>query len=68
MQLVDLKAFPFIKEVNADEEFDYVFVEGLVADKGDLEILQKLRKTQNSLCLLEHAPAQGAFRHTGSTH
>ncbi|HLC50219.1 MAG TPA: hypothetical protein VJI97_02220 [Candidatus Nanoarchaeia archaeon] len=52
VQLVDLKAFPFIKEVNADEEFDYVFVEGLVADKGDLEVLQKLRKNSKFLVSL----------------
>ena len=44
INLIDLKAFPFIKEVNTDENFDYVFMEGLVADKEDLEILEKLRK------------------------
>ena len=52
VQLVDLKAFPFIKEVNADEDFDYLFMEGLVADKGDLEALQKLRKNSKFLVSL----------------
>lgn len=52
VQLVELKAFPFIKEVNADDEFDYLFMEGLVADKGDLEVLQKLRKNSKYLVSL----------------
>src|SRR3989338_3874257 len=49
---VDLKAFPFIKELNTDEQFDYVFMEGLVADKGDLEILNKLRNNTTFLVAL----------------
>jgi len=52
VQLVDLKAFPFIKELNTDEKFDYIFMEGLVADKGDLEILQKLRNNSKFLVAL----------------
>ena len=43
IQLVDLKAFPFVKEVNPEEQFDYVFMEGLVADNEDLEVLKKVR-------------------------
>lgn len=42
--LVDLRAFPFVKEVNADERFDYVFIEGLVASREDVEIVEKLRE------------------------
>lgn len=42
--LVDLQAFPFVKEVNADQHFDYVFIEGLVADREDLEVVKKLRE------------------------
>jgi len=44
IDLVELRAFPFIKEVNPDEEFDCCIVEGLVADKGDLETVKKLRE------------------------
>ncbi len=50
--LVDLKAFPFIKEVNPHDRFDYIFMEGLVADKEDLEVLEKLRKNSKFLVAL----------------
>ena len=43
VKMINLKAFPFIKEVNPEESFDYIFIEGLVADKSDLEVIQKLR-------------------------
>lgn len=43
LALVDVKAFPFVKEMNPDEHFDYIFMEGLVADADDLEELKKLR-------------------------
>ena len=43
IDLVDLRAFPFIKEVNPEEHFDICIIEGLVADKGDLERIKKLR-------------------------
>ncbi len=59
VQLVDLKAFPFVKEVNIDEDFDYIFMEGLVADKGDLETLQKLRKNCKFLVSLGACAATG---------
>ncbi len=52
IELVELKAFPLIKEVNSDAQFDLVFVEGLVADKEDLEILEKLRKNSKFLVAL----------------
>ncbi|MFH1072126.1 MAG: hypothetical protein V1743_01725 [Nanoarchaeota archaeon] len=52
VQLVDLKAFPFIKEVNPDDHFDYLFIEGLVASKLDLEVLQKLRNNSTYLVSL----------------
>ena len=47
VDLVELKAFPFVKEVNPNDKFDYVFMEGLVADKGDLEELKKLEEEMN---------------------
>ena len=59
INLVDLKAFPFIKEVNPEEKFDCVFVEGLVADEGDLQTLKKIRQNSNFLIAL------GACAHTG---
>ncbi len=50
--LIELKAFPFIKEVNPDDKFDYIFVEGLVADKGDRETLLKLRENSKNVVSL----------------
>lgn len=44
ISLIDLRAFPFIKEVNADDYFDYVFIEGLVASREDIEVIEKLRE------------------------
>ena len=52
VELVELKAFPFIKEVNPDDSFDYIFMEGLVADNEDLKVLQRLRKNSNFLVSL----------------
>ena len=52
IEVVDLKAFPFIKEVNPDEQYDLIFLEGLVADKGDLEAAKKLRKNAKILVAL----------------
>src|SRR3990170_4565487 len=59
LSLVDLHAFPFIKEENLEEEFDIVFMEGLVADKADLEKLMEVRKHTKKLVAL------GACAHTG---
>ena len=42
-----------------DEDFDYIFMEGLVADKGDLETLQKLRKNCKFLVSLGACAATG---------
>lgn len=44
VDLVDLKAFPFVKQVNVNDSFDYLFIEGLVADKKDLETVKRLRQ------------------------
>ncbi|MFQ5474319.1 MAG: hypothetical protein ACE5DM_00640 [Candidatus Nanoarchaeia archaeon] len=59
LDFIDLKAFPFIKEVNADEKFDYIFMEGLVASERDLEDLKKARANAKYLVAL------GACAHTG---
>ncbi|RMF54545.1 NADH:ubiquinone oxidoreductase [Candidatus Woesearchaeota archaeon] len=64
--LVNLKAFPFIKEVNADDNFDIVFLEGLVASKEDLETLKKLRGNTKILVSLGACACTGcvpAYRH-----
>jgi coenzyme F420-reducing hydrogenase gamma subunit len=57
--LIDIKAFPFIKEKNIDEDFDIVFLEGLVASNDDLETVKKLREKTKILVAL------GACAHTG---
>ncbi|MEK6917146.1 MAG: hypothetical protein AABW92_05375 [Nanoarchaeota archaeon] len=59
LSLIDLRAFPFIKGHNLDEEFDLVFMEGLVASNNDLELLKKIRAKTKILVAL------GACAHTG---
>jgi sulfhydrogenase subunit delta len=61
ISLIDLKAFPFVKEVNADEKFDWIFVEGLVADKEDLETLNKLRTNSKYLVSLGACASTGCI-------
>ena len=66
VQLVELKAFPFVKEVNIDEKFDYAFMEGLVADNDDLMVLGKIRKNSKFLVSLGACACTGcvpAYRH-----
>lgn len=57
--IVDLTAFPFVKEKNASHSFDVVFIEGLVASEEDLEKVKKLRENTRVLVAL------GACAHTG---
>ncbi len=57
--LIKVNAFPFVKEKNIEQAFDFLFVEGLVASPRDLETLLTLR--QNSKVLI----ALGACAHTG---
>ncbi len=56
---VELQAFPLIKEVNVNEEFDVVFMEGLVACQDDLDLLKKIRENTSFLVAL------GTCAHTG---
>lgn len=66
VELVELKAFPFIKEVNIEDEFDYLFLEGLVASESDLETVKKLREKTKVLIALGACAATGcvpAYRH-----
>ncbi len=60
INLIDLRAFPFIKEVNHDEEgFDIIFMEGLVASKEDLEVLKKARQNTKILVSLGACASTG---------
>ncbi|MBL7160816.1 MAG: hypothetical protein ISS93_03135 [Candidatus Aenigmarchaeota archaeon] len=57
--LVDIQAWPFIKDSNDGNGLDYTFVEGLVANNDDKEVLLGLRKKTKFLVAL------GACAHTG---
>ncbi len=59
VEVIDLKSFPFIREKEFEGPFDLVFVEGLVADKEDLETLKRIRTNAKKLVAL------GACAHTG---
>lgn len=59
LELVEIKAWPFIKDINKSEKFNYVFIEGLVANNEDKEVILKLRKNTKFLVAL------GACAHTG---
>jgi len=48
-QLVDISAFPSIKEKKEDKRLDLVFVEGLVATKNDLARIKELREKADTL-------------------
>lgn len=66
VKLVDLKAFPFIKEVNPDDRFDYCIVEGLVASRDDLNMIKKLRNNSKNIVALGACACTGcvpAYRH-----
>lgn len=67
VSLVDLRAFPFIKGVNVEEDgFDVVFMEGLVANNDDLEVLKKIRSHTKILVSLGACACTGcipAYRH-----
>src|SRR3989338_2684837 len=66
VETVELKAFPFVKEINPNEKFDYLFMEGLVADNEDLAILTKLRGNSQFLVALGACACTGcipAYRH-----
>lgn len=52
IELVDIKAFPFIKENDYDGDFDYVFVEGTVCFDEDIVVLNELRKRSKNLVAL----------------
>ena len=66
IDIINLRAFPFVKEVNIDEKFDYIFMEGLVADNENLETLKKARENTTFLVSLGACASTGcvpAYRH-----
>ncbi|MFH1211354.1 MAG: hypothetical protein V1659_00310 [Candidatus Woesearchaeota archaeon] len=50
--LIDVSAFPFIKEKNIEGEFDYVFIEGLAACNDDVAVLKELRQKAKKVVAL----------------
>jgi len=58
-QLVDLKAFPLIKEEEYEGDFDYVFIEGTVCFDEDILKVHELRKRAKYIVAL------GACAHVG---
>ena len=50
--VIDIAAFPFIKDNEEVQEFDMIIVEGVVVHKDDLETLKKLRESTKYLVSL----------------
>jgi sulfhydrogenase subunit delta len=66
IDIINLQAFPFIKEVNIEGKYDYVFIEGLVASKEDLDQIKKLRENSTYVVSLGACACTGcvpAYRH-----
>lgn len=66
LNIVDIKAFPFIKEFDEADEFDILFIEGCVAQKDDLDVIEKLAKRAKIIVALGACSGTGAipaFRH-----
>tara|TARA_Y100000310_G_scaffold313012_1_gene360886 strand:+ start:3805 stop:4596 length:792 start_codon:yes stop_codon:yes gene_type:complete len=64
-KIVDIVAFPFIKEKKDESGFDIVFMEGLVASKEDLRVLKEIREKTKVLVSLGACACTGgvpAFR------
>lgn len=61
VNIIDLKAFPFIKEVNIDDHFDYIFIEGLVASNEDIDVIKKLRNNSDKVVALGACSCTGCI-------
>ncbi len=61
IDLIDLRAFPFVKEVNRNDSFDFVFIEGLVASKEDIEDVELLRKNSKFVVSLGACASTGCI-------
>ncbi len=58
-KLVDVKAFPMIKQDSYKGDFDYVFIEGTVCFDEDIKLIKELRKRTKYIVAL------GACSHVG---
>lgn len=61
LSLIDIQAFPFIKNKNAEGRFDVVFLEGVVCSNDDLNTLKKLRKNTKTLIALGACSGTGCI-------
>ncbi len=52
LNLVDIKSFPMIKENTYQGRFDYVFIEGTVCFKEDIEKVKELRQRADKIIAL----------------
>lgn len=59
LDLVDIKAFPFIADKPEEKEFDLVLFEGVVCSKDDLEELKKIRGRTKILVALGSCACTG---------
>ena len=59
VKLVDIKAFPLIKEDNYNGDFDYIFIEGTVCFDKDITILNELRKRAKKIVALGSCACTG---------
>ncbi|MCB9370781.1 hypothetical protein H6501_04235 [Candidatus Woesearchaeota archaeon] len=60
LDAIDLRAFPVGKEVNLEnEEFDIIFLEGVVVNRRDLEDLQRYRKMTKKLVAIGACATDG---------
>ena len=60
--VIDIAAFPFIKDNEEVQEFDMIIVEGVVVHKDDLETLKKLRESTKYLGSLGACACAGGGR------
>ncbi len=59
VELIDIKAFPLIKEDNYKGDFDYVFIEGTVCFDDDILMLNDLRKRAKYIVALGSCACSG---------
>ncbi len=59
IELVDIKAFPLIKQDNYKDNFDYVFIEGTVCFDDDVLMLNELRKRAKYIVALGSCACTG---------
>ncbi len=59
LNAVDLRAFPVGKEINIEDEFDIVFLEGVVVNKKDLKQLKEIRQKTKILVAIGACATDG---------